>query len=101
VAKQKFISEVKHIDLKEAKKIVFSQNEQYLFVGTNRSVLKFEVKTGNLVKRFLIPEVYGNKIIHLRYFRTSFIAECELRWFRRRHTMQEIRIKGCITNEAH
>jgi len=51
---------LKDEEIKQAEKVVFSGNDERLFVGTNRSILIFFIKSGNLLKRIQIPNVYGN-----------------------------------------
>jgi hypothetical protein len=36
-------------ELQETKKVVFSQDEEKVFIGTNRNILIFHVKDGKLL----------------------------------------------------
>ncbi|TNV87578.1 hypothetical protein FGO68_gene12312 [Halteria grandinella] len=59
VAEQRFLSQIQHMELKEALKLVFSGNDGFLYVGTNNAILKFLIKTGSLIKRYPIPSIYS------------------------------------------
>ena len=62
IRRQKFIVELKAPEIFECEKVVFSGNDEYVYVGSNRVVLAFEVSSGDPVKRFGIPDIYGTKI---------------------------------------
>ena len=59
VAKGKYFSAIKAPEIKDTLKVVFSKDEERLFIGTNRSILSFFVKDGVLISNIPIPLCYG------------------------------------------
>jgi hypothetical protein len=59
VANRKYISALYAPEIKDTLKVVFSKDEERLFIGTNRSILIFSVKDGVLISNIPIPLCYG------------------------------------------
>ena len=72
VEKDLFLSELRHSDIKEMQKIVFSQDEEILFLATNLKILAFNVKDGNPNWKISIDIPFGyGKALFLRWNREA------------------------------
>lgn len=49
VSKGSYLSVLSASELKETKRVIFSQDEEKLFIGTNRNILIFSIKGGKLL----------------------------------------------------
>ncbi len=49
VAKGQCISKIKGQEIKEAQKLVFSQDEQIILIGTNRVIVTYRIKDGQKI----------------------------------------------------
>ena len=59
VSKGTFISALQAAEIKDTKRVVFSNDEEKLFIGTNRQILVFKIKDGKLLQNIPIPHCYG------------------------------------------
>ena len=62
VSKSKYLTALRDDDIKETKKVVFSQDEEKIFIGTNRNILIFKLIEGMLIKKLMIPLCYGKDL---------------------------------------